>query len=230
MKHTYAIGDVHGCVKTLDAALRWVDSDASPGDTVVMLGDYVDRGPDSKGVVELLIRWDAERPGRFVHVVGNHDVFMRDLVTPKRVGTMADDLYQNWMLVGGEPTVASYGARRGDLVDFLSRVPSTHAAFLWKCVKVHSDDLRVYVHGGIVPWAAPEDTPEEMLTWVRNSDFAAPDGKLVVCGHTPVTSPKVTANTVNVDTGCVFGGALTVVKFSDADREPIEFRQFQEEM
>jgi serine/threonine protein phosphatase 1 len=198
-----AIGDVHGCSHLLDDLLAWVAP--APDDTVVMLGDYVDRGPDSRGVLDRLIRMKREGR-RLVCLRGNHEVMMLAARGGDR-GASAD-----WLGCGGLQTLGSYGAapgRTGTLAD----VPAGHWDFLdYNLVDYFETDTHIFVHAGVLCGFDLGDQPDYALYWDFLGDaMRHHSGKTVVCGHTSQKSglPKVVPGAVCVDTFAFGGGWLT---------------------
>lgn len=198
-----AIGDVHGCSHLLDDLLAWVAP--APGDTVVTLGDYVDRGPDSRGVLDRLITMKREGR-RLVCLRGNHEVMMLAARGGDR-GATAD-----WLGCGGLQTLGSYGAapgRTGTLAD----VPAAHWDFLdYNLVDYFETDAHIFVHAGVLCGFDLSDQPDYALYWDFLGDaMRHHSGKTVVCGHTSQKSglPKVVPGAVCVDTFAFGGGWLT---------------------
>jgi serine/threonine protein phosphatase 1 len=203
----YAIGDVHGCARTLDALLDRLDVDAGrplgPDDTVVFVGDYVDRGPDSPGVLDRAIRLEAaseagEGP-RCVFLRGNHDQMMLDYASG--VGDT-----EVWWVNGGRTTLAAY-QERGDLV-----LPQDHLAFLHRTPLVAEIDGFAFVHAGLDTRRTVAenlaDPKPSIALWTRehlSSDLSRWEMP-VVCGHTPVPEPINTPRLIGIDTGAVFAG------------------------
>lgn len=202
---TYAIGDVHGRADLLARLLDRIEADAEAGRAsakVVFTGDYVDRGADTRGVVQRLID-GPRRPGdRFVCLRGNHDtLFARAVTTGEDVPDWAWQLHRHAAL--------SYGGDR----DALAR----HAAFLAALPLTHDDhDGNLFVHAGIRPGVPLDRQAEEDLLWIRAEflDYAAPLPRRVVHGHTIMgDAPVVTANRVSIDTGAYKSGRLTAAVF-----------------
>lgn len=190
---TFAMGDIHGMIDPLLRATAWIESHTEDK-TVILLGDYVDRGPASSRVIDL-IREKAD----WIKLMGNHDHFMVDSV---RKG------YYVWNQ-GGVETAQSYGynVSEGKFIDQDSKEKMINdAMWMSNLPTLHEDDHRFFVHAGLLP-AQGRDTNMFDRMWVRdeflqsNHDF----GKLVVHGHTPCAEPEARQNRFGIDTGCVFG-------------------------
>lgn len=225
MTTVYAIGDIHGHLGLLKAAHDLIEADrarhaAGPA-PVVHLGDLIDRGPESAGVISYL---DAGlREGRdWVVLKGNHDRMLRGfLQDPHR----PDEGLRNLVSylhpgIGGAATLASYGVHApADRpvakvhADALERVPPGHLAFIDR-QRTHfrAGDL-LFVHAGVRPGVALEKQTETDLVWIREPflSHAAPHPWLVVHGHTTVDAPQHRGNRVNIDSGAAYGGPLTAL-------------------
>jgi serine/threonine protein phosphatase 1 len=216
----YAVGDVHGCAERLEALHQLIAADAAAAGAerkvVVYVGDYVDRGPDSKAVVELLL--SDPLPGfDIVHLIGNHEDFLRRF---REDGSIA----LTWFMNGGDATLRSYGVDPYEgskslhwLQDlqhaFHQRLPPDHAAFFDGLAVSHVEGDYLFVHAGVRPGLALDRQDPEDLIWIREPFLSsgADHGKIVVHGHTPATAPELRANRINVDTGACFGGPLTAL-------------------
>lgn len=216
---TYAIGDIHGMLDLLQEALGWIRRDAEGEPSrIVFLGDYVDRGPGSRQVLELLIAGPA--PGQeWICLRGNHEQMMADAVAePGRDGGL-------WRDNGGAATMRGYGVA-GHIDEFgLAR----HAAWAGALPCRFEDEHRHYVHAGFRPGVAVErQVPEDML-WIRGlfhhsrHDF----GKPVVHGHTPRSDVEIQRRRVNLDTGACFGGALSVARWRHGESGRPHIEQFR---
>lgn len=240
---TYAIGDIHGHLDKLREAHRRIAEDrARTGDDaapVVHIGDLVDRGPDSRGVLDFLIAGhEAGRP--WVTLKGNHDrMFARFLADPDAHDPgLRADLHWLHPRLGGDRTLASYGiadvaARL--IVDLhgeaVARIPPAHVAFLRRLPVSFSRGAALFVHAGIRPGVPLEDQSEDDLLWIRAAFLEDPrdHGCLVVHGHTPVDRVMHCGNRLNIDTGAGYGDALSAVVIEDGSvwrlgaegREPI---------
>jgi serine/threonine protein phosphatase 1 len=199
MPRVLAIGDIHGCSRALDVLLA--DVNPRGDDTIVTLGDYVDRGPDSKGVLDRLL--DLHGTGRLVPLRGNHEQM---LLSARRLG---DDRYL-WLDCGGRATLDSYGhnGRPGTLDD----IPERHWAFLEACINWHECPTHFFVHAGAYPDMPLDEQPEYMLFWESFEDRGAHEsGKVMVCGHTPQKGgvPLNLGHSVCLDTWAYGDGWLT---------------------
>ena len=208
-KRVYAVGDVHGCadrLATLHAAIT-ADLAARPirHSTLVHLGDYVDRGPDSAGVVARIAAGPAITAT--VNLLGNHERMMLDALA-------ADDprAIAHWLMNGAAPSLASWGVPRGAAPrDWAARIPADHLARLRGLALTHRSDDYLFVHAGIRPGRPLRRQLEEDLIWIREPflSYAGDLGAVIVHGHTPVPAPVVRPNRIGIDTGAVLGGPLT---------------------
>ena len=222
-KPIYAIGDIHGQLAMLDTALDHIEKDGGAEATVVFLGDYTDRGPDSRGVLDRLIQGQAAGKD-WVFIKGNHDrMFEWFLQTPsRRDDFLLIDLSWVDARLGGDTTLASYGidmSIRWRYIDLhaaaLDAVPADHIAFLRGLQLTHETPDLFFAHAGIRPGLALDGQDEEDLLWIRQEfhDHPNPHPKLVVHGHTPIKTALHYGNRVNLDTGAGYGKALTVGVF-----------------
>ncbi len=209
-RRVYAIGDIHGCLTqliTLHAAIA-ADHARRPiaAPLLVHIGDYVDRGPDTAGVIELLRHGPPIAGIPTVNLKGNHEQTMIEALAGERAaGT-------DWLFHGGKPALASYGLDpEGPRAAWRGAVPDDHLAFLHGLTMLHREGGYVFAHAGIRPGVRLEDqAPEDLLRIRQPFLFTDQDlGVVVVHGHTPVNAPLVRANRICIDTGAVFGGALT---------------------
>lgn len=221
--HIYAIGDIHGQLDLLRAAHDLIAEDMAmhgPGQ-VVHVGDLVDRGPDSRGVIDFLIAGLAE--GRdWVVLKGNHDrMFARFLRNPwePEPGLRAE---LSWLhpRLGGSDTLRSYGvANAGDRpidkvhAEALAAVPKAHLDFLDTRPTLHRAGEAVFVHAGIRPGVPLEDQSETDLVWIREPFLSEgmSHGPLIVHGHTAIEAATHYGNRLNLDSGAAYGGPLSAV-------------------
>ncbi|SDE39244.1 serine/threonine protein phosphatase 1 [Paracoccus isoporae] len=224
----YALGDVHGQLDLLKQAHARAERDGGEQARIVHLGDLIDRGPDSRGVIDYLMNGQAQ--GRDWPVVkGNHDEKLpRFLENPRWIdpGPSRPQLWTEDLKNGAEATFASYGIPdSGNLpLDELhekaiAAIPAEHAAWLdaLPLYLKEGGDL-LFVHAGIRPGIPLEDQSPTDLMWIRRPfhDSSADHGMLVVHGHTPVDQVTHYGNRLNLDTGAAYGGPVSVVRF-DAD-------------
>ncbi len=198
MPDIYAIGDIHGCLYALEALLerlplRWGE------DYLVFLGDYLDRGPDPRRVLEVVMELKESYPERVIPLLGNHEwMFLRYLEGIDR---------EIYLINGGEVTLAQFTA------EGLLQVPEDYVAFLKGLPLFWETENFIFVHAGLrpgVPLAAQR--PEDLL-FIRGEFIYSPYdwGRVVVFAHTPFVRPYVAPQKIGIDTGCVYGGALTAV-------------------
>jgi serine/threonine protein phosphatase 1 len=216
-RRVYAVGDVHGCLAqlvTLHAAIA-ADLAAHPVAMPLLLhiGDYVDRGPDTAGVIERLRHGPPIVGVPTVNLKGNHEQTMIEALAGDRAaGT-------DWLFHGGKPALASYGIDpQGRRAAWRAAVPESHLAFLNGLAMMHREGGYLFAHAGIRPGIRLEDqAPEDLLRIRQPFLFTEQDlGVVVVHGHTPVKTPVVRRNRIGIDTGAVFGGHLTCVVLEGA--------------
>lgn len=192
------IGDIHGCSAALAAIINAIDPRSD--DTLVALGDFVDRGLDSKGVLDMLIHLEGRC--RLVAVVGNHD----ELMLAARASRSA---FRRWLEFGGQSALDSYGdAGR------ITQVPATHFRFLERCRAYFETDTHVFVHAGYRPDLPFDRQDSFTLRWRSLLDgVPAPhtSGKTAVVGHTPQPEVLDAGHLLAIDTGAGLGGWLTAL-------------------
>jgi serine/threonine protein phosphatase 1 len=196
---TLVVGDIHGCRRSLATLLQAVRP--SKKDQIIFLGDYVDRGPDSPGVIDTLLSLQSRCKTIFLR--GNHEAMMLDA----RESFLKSDI---WQSCGGLETVISYGAERR--ADWESCVPAAHWSFLEQTVRTFEMPNQIFVHGCLDPDLDLDNQPDWVLFWENFGEMRPhKSGKKVICGHT--AQPKGLIQDVGfamcIDTGAVFGGWLT---------------------
>ncbi|WP_099825931.1 metallophosphoesterase [Oceaniglobus indicus] len=223
----YAIGDIHGQRAMLEAAHDRIAADRARSGAhdapIVHLGDLTDRGPDSRGVLDLLI--DGIADGQpWIVLKGNHDrMFQEFLNDPAyRDPGLRSDLPWFDTRLGGAETVRSYGVdspERRPLEDVhaeaLESVPASHRAFIADLPLMHTTDELILVHAGIRPGVPLARQVEDDLVWIRQGflDDSTDHGRLVVHGHTALDAPEHFGNRVDLDTGAGYGRPLTAAVF-----------------
>lgn len=225
----YAVGDVHGRLDLLEAMLNLIEEDARASDAVdrrdlIFLGDYVDRGPDSRGVVEKLLRGlPVDFDTHFLK--GNHEAILLDFL---REAWRLD----YWRMNGGEATMRSYGVDTERLARlaappelwqqaFAEALPESHLRFFQGLgLSLEAGDY-LFVHAGVKPGVPLEAQSEADLVWVREPFLSHPGtfGKIIVHGHTPSTAPVTRPNRIGIDTGAVFSGRLTTLRLQAESRK-----------
>lgn len=214
----YAVGDVHGCLAQLSLLQQRIiaDGTAVAGEKwIVFLGDYVDRGPNSAGVLDALL---APLPASFrrIALAGNHETMMLDFLD-------APSRNSPWLEFGGDSTLQSYGLNAREMMAgserernarLRSHIPDEHIELLRDLPLTLSVPGAVFVHAGLRPGIQVDQQSEGDLLWIREDFFAAaqePD-RLVVHGHTPAPEPVVAPGRICVDTGAFATGVLTAVR------------------
>ena len=212
-QRVYAIGDVHGCLDRLQALHDLIAEDlaARPvaGAVLVHLGDYVDRGPDSAGVVALLAEGDPLANVPTVNLMGNHEH-----MTLAALAIGEADATDLWLANGGADTLLSWGVpRSAHPKEWALYLPKAHLVFLRDLAVRHEVGGYLFVHAGIRPGIPLERQRRHDLMWIREPflSFPEPFGPVVVHGHTPRPEPMVRPNRIGIDTGAVMGGVLTCV-------------------
>ncbi len=195
-----AIGDIHGCSRALDTLLDLVQPD--PDDWIVTLGDYVDRGPDTRGVIERLLELNAT--GQLIPLRGNHEEMMLQCRTDFT-------LINEWLQLGGQETLDSY--KTGERGAVFEDIPPEHWNFLESnLIDWFETDRFIFVHGGLEPKLPLERQPVVPMRWMKFADPAPHcSGKTVICGHTHQASgwPRNIGHAVCIDTWVYGAGWLT---------------------
>ena len=231
-----AIGDIHGCPATLDALLDRL----APGsdDHLVFIGDYIDRGPDSKAVIDRLLVLRDEEPPACTFLRGNHEALMLDYLAGGSNGdgsngdgrskVQATQALRLWQQNGGGTTLRSYANEQ------TARLPEAHVAFVQATDLYYETPDFFFVHAGLDPRRtvreSVEQESERTLLWTRDH-FQAPEvawEKPVVCGHTPQRQPIDREKLIAIDTGCVYHrrpglGRLTAVHLPERKFVSVEY-------
>src|SRR5216684_3695385 len=205
----FAIGDIHGCADELAVLLKALAP--RRGDTIVFVGDYIDRGPDSLGVIELLLELQAGA-AKAVFLKGNHeDMMLNFMGFPGHYG-------EAFLFNGGIQTLASYGIVEDAVPQAGQSIPASHLEFLKALANSYRQPPYLFVHAGIRPGVAFADQEVEDLLWIRHEFIFCPHqlDVTVVFGHTPMRSVMVDPPyKVGIDTGLVYGGNLSCVEFTE---------------
>ncbi|MBY0432260.1 MAG: serine/threonine protein phosphatase [Rhodospirillales bacterium] len=230
----YAVGDIHGEARLLASMLRHIEADAQPAldaglkCRLVFLGDYIDRGPDSRGVIELLL---AMPPSGFslTCLMGNHEAALLAFLKDPAAGPP-------WLSFGGVETLLSYGLPDGArgirdpaclraLRDALAeRLPEAHRDFLAGLPPFLEQGDYAFVHAGVVPGRPLNRQRADDLMWIREPFLSSPDwhGHMIVHGHSIVKTPQFHWNRIAVDTGAYASGVLSGVVLVGGEARPIQ--------
>jgi serine/threonine protein phosphatase 1 len=232
-RRLYAIGDIHGRLDLFEALLEKIFADASgapcPGadrddKVLVLLGDYVDRGPDSRGVIERLCHF-AEPGFEVIALLGNHEDVMMQFLSDPSVGP-------RWCANGGDATLASYGVSvpaepeapdevwQAVSAAFNDALPATHRGFLRRLAPWYAEGGYLFVHAGLRPGVAVEKQDVEDLIWIRQAFTSSTrdHGALVVHGHSITPEPDFQPNRIGIDTGAYASGVLTCLALAGTRR------------
>ena len=230
----YAVGDVHGRLDLLDPLLQQIREEALtavdhlPKPILIFVGDYIDRGAASKGVIDRVIALQRERTFEVRALKGNHEEALLAFLEDASFGP-------TWCENGGTQTLVSYGVNppilRGDTEAwvearnaFEQALPAEHLGFLASLeLNVVYGDY-VFVHAGLRPGVPLGAQQERDLLWIRQEFLSArrPFEKIVVHGHTPSEEPFMGAHRIGIDTGAYATGLLTAVRLEDDDRRLIQ--------
>ena len=226
-QRVYAVGDIHGRLDLLDRLISTIRADAAGTKarvSFVFMGDYVDRGPQAREVIERLIVLQKDET-ETIFLKGNHeDALLQFLDAP-------GEMWGDWRRFGGLETLMSYGVDGALLIgprtdpvairdDFRRKLPDSHGAFLGALKLSHIAGGYYFVHAGARPGIALEKQLPHDQMWIRDEFMNDPDpgfGKIVVHGHTPSQHPEMTPARIGIDTGAYFTGMLTAAVFEGAN-------------
>lgn len=200
MSRILSIGDIHGCLDKLKALMDVIDWNPDE-DLLIFIGDYVDRGQDSSGVLDFLIDLANQSPN-VICLIGNHEKMFLDYLAGKNT--------QTFLLNGGYYTIESYGGTDAD-------IPQAHVDFLKSLRTYYETDEYIFVHAGLRDNVPLDQQSMKDMLWIRE-DFITSSfdhGKVVIFGHTPLPKPMVSSSKIGIDTGAVYGGELTCVELPD---------------
>jgi serine/threonine protein phosphatase 1 len=197
----FAIGDIHGNLPHLEQLLEEIKPAFNlRNDTLVFLGDYIDRGPGSQGVVDFILRLRREFP----HVVclkGNHEAMLLDWL-------LNGENYDLYLANGGGATIRSYSLE-GEF-----KLPQEHVDFFTSLLLYYETERYIFVHAGMKAGIPLEEQDPHDLIWIRDEFILSPQdfGKTVIFGHTPLQRVYIAPNKIGIDTGAVYGGKLTCLE------------------
>ncbi len=205
----FAIGDIHGCVDELEAMLKAIAP--AEGDMVVFVGDYIDRGPSSRDVIELLLEFQRSN-AEVIFLKGNHeDMMLSFLGLPGHYG-------ESFLFNGGIQTLASYGFVEDKGTAVCEMLPATHRQFLTELKDSYTRPPYFFVHAGIAPGVPLDEQNPEDLLWIRQEFIFKPHncGVTVIFGHTPLRMVMIDLPyKIGIDTGLVYGGKLSCVELTE---------------
>lgn len=197
MPRTFALGDVHGCDVALQTLLDRVE--LRPDDTVIVLGDVIDRGPRSKEVIDILL--DLAERCQLISLMGNHEEMMLEALAHQRP-------IRDWLDLGGSETLLSYGG-------IIDDIPDRHRAYLASMLDYWETETDIFVHASLHPEQPMSEQRTDRLRWktLRGIELPHCSDKRVICGHTPQPGePLVFDGWICIDTGVHQGGWLTLLE------------------
>jgi serine/threonine protein phosphatase 1 len=228
-RRLYCIGDIHGRLDLLDELHDMIRADAggyggSKG--IVYLGDYIDRGAQSKQVLDLLIEQPMD-DFDVVHLLGNHEQAMVDFLSQPQSAAA-------WLNFGGQVTLLSYGVGLGRLqmsrqVDLLrdeleAKLPPSHLEFIGSCRLLYTEGSYCFAHAGIRPGIPPDEQVAEDLLWIREefTRSRADHGYIIVHGHSISEEVELLPNRIGIDTGAFYSGMLTALVLEGGEQRLLQ--------
>lgn len=206
----FAVGDIHGCPDELSAMLKAITP--REGDTVVFVGDYIDRGPSARDAVDVVLDLTTSSGAEVVTLKGNHeDMMLSFLGLPGHYG-------ESFLFNGGAATLDSYGVSEDEIDRAVEKIPERHIEFYKNLSLSYLRPPYLFVHAGILPTRQLEEQDPEDLLWIRQEFIFNPHGigAIVVFGHTPMRGVMIDLPyKLGIDTGLVYGGKLTCVEFNE---------------
>jgi len=214
MPRIAAIGDIHGEIFKLGSLLGKLVPELDPEDTILFVGDYIDRGPDTKGVIDLVLELSKER--RLVTLRGNHEQLMLDAYSYFRPAPgdkeLDPDYALPWFYNGANQTLASYPKEP----NWWNRITEEHWTFIRSTLMEHTEGNYHFVHAGVVPSTVEwTDVDYDPRLWIREPFIQSLEdfGSTVVFGHTHFRNgkPLFMPNKIGIDTAAAYGGPLTAI-------------------
>jgi serine/threonine protein phosphatase 1 len=229
----YAIGDIHGCLNELTSLHKKIlanDKFNVKEDLLIYLGDYIDRGLNSKGVIDQILKIKNNKI-KTVHLMGNHEEFMDDFLFNKI------NNIKNWLNFGADQTFKSYNIEivefikngfEDDIINklrdtLLDKMGKDHIEFFSNLEMTFSTEKYLFVHAGVDPRKGFSEQTKKDYLWSRSDDFFHKDfkaEKIIIHGHTPEPNIINDPYRINIDTGCYFSGKLSSVCLSDVNNSP----------
>ena len=216
-RRVYAVGDIHGCSERLNLVHRRIASDlrARPAEdvTLIHLGDYIDRGPDTAGVLSLLAGEPDFAVDRTVNLMGNHEEMALQAIA------FGDERQaEAWLANGGAAALSSWGIpRHARIEDWPELLPREHLRFMSRLSLQYRVDDYLFAHAGVRPGTPLDQLSRRDLLWIREPFLSSSlaFGAIVVHGHTPQADPVLRPNRIGIDTGAGRGGRLTCAVLED---------------
>jgi serine/threonine protein phosphatase 1 len=205
MSKIFAIGDIHGCLGKLEQLISNINADWE-NDTIVFIGDYIDRGSAPREVVDYVIRLKTDYK-KVVCLLGNHEYMLL-----RYLDGLDEEMY---LSNGGQATLFAYGISLSEKSrDRKVKIPSEHLDFYKSLLPYYESGNYLFIHAGLKPGMPLSKQATHSLLWLRH-EFIDSDydfGKMIIFGHTPLSYPLVMPNKIGIDTGAVHGGKLTCVE------------------
>jgi len=215
-RRIYAIGDIHGCREKLAALHQMIADDLvarpAPSAVLVHLGDYINHGPESAGVIEMLASGPPVSCATTVNLLGDHDRMLLDALDGDRAAAT------DWLWTGGKAALISWGLNPElPREEWLQALPAGHIAWLRGLALAHREDDYLFVHAGIRPGVNLRDQSRDDLLTMRQPFLSTERdfGVIVVHGHSSGPSVSITTNRIGLDTGAGMGGKLTCAILED---------------
>jgi len=205
MNKIFAIGDIHGCLDKLEELIGKIPADPRK-DRLVFLGDYIDRGTQSREVVDYVITLKHTYKN-IIYLMGNHELMFLNYLEG-----IDEELY---LANGGRQTLCDYGIAGTDSPDERKKkIPVKHLQFYQSLFPYYETENYLFVHAGLIPGLEPAKQKIDDLVWVRGDFIDSSDdfGKIVVFGHTRFGRPLIEKNKIGIDTGAVYGAQLTCIE------------------
>jgi serine/threonine protein phosphatase 1 len=209
-RRVYAIGDIHGCAEQLINLHALIQEDLArrpiASSLLLHVGDYVDRGVDTRGVIARLVDGSPIPGMEVVNLMGNHENTMIEALNGDRAAAT------DWLFAGGRPSLQSYGVDPASPREsWRQHIPDSHMNFLRDLKLLHHEGEYVFVHAGVRPGVPLASQVRDDLLRMRQPFLYSEMnfGAVVVHGHSPVKAPVIRHNRIAIDTGAVFGGAMT---------------------
>ncbi len=234
MSLTYVIADMHGRYDLFVKALQFIEEDSPIGGTLIILGDFIDRGPQSRQIIETLIKGPSSDRWQWIVIQGNHeDIMIQAIVDFRKLDW--------WIKNGGGETLISYGYQEGDLL-LPFKIPEEHIWWLASLPLYHQDEHRIYVHAGVPPRKSVEKTSKYILQWMFYSQYETSgnikkfadkphlSGKHIVHGHHQSDKhPLLLPHRTNLDAGAFYTNRLAIGVFEDKPGGPVKIIEAKNE-